>query len=121
MQRGGRDKQKQTNDTRAHKNKSQLKDRAEKINRTNSQAMKRTLTPRHHSTCTPLVLLFVLYGSVNLNKERNKRARCLGVDALAANAPLPHCADEHRGGTETTEAQCQEVVPTDYRKHLSSK
>lgn len=74
----------------------------------------RTLTPQHHSTCispeTVPGLAFVLYRHVNLNKERNKRARCLRVEALASNAPLPHLADERRGGTETTEAQCLEVV-----------
>lgn len=43
-------------------------------------------------------LAFVLYPHVNLNKERNKRAR-----PLAWNAPLPHLSDENRGGTETTE------------------
>lgn len=69
------------------------------------------------------VFAFVLYRRVNLNKERNKWARCLRVDALASNAPLPHLGDERRGGTETTGAQCLEVVwiSTKERKHLSSK
>lgn len=97
----------------AHKNKSQPKERGKKLNCTNSQAMKghslHNITPHVSPEMVP-GLAFVLYRHVNLNKERNKRARCLRVDALASNAPLPHLADERRGGTETTEAQCLEVV-----------
>lgn len=73
----------------------------EKINFTNSQAMKgrspHNITP-HVSPETVPGLAFVLYRHVNLNKERNKWARCLRVDTLALNAPLPHLADERRGG-----------------------
>lgn len=51
-----------------------------KINCTNSQAMKgrslHNITP-HVSPETVPGLAFVLYRHVNLNKERNKRARCL--------------------------------------------
>lgn len=73
----------------------------------------RTLTPQHRSTWSPLLFsrpCFVLDRHINLNKERNKRARCLRVDALPINAPPPHLSWENRGGTETTEPGVLEVV-----------
>lgn len=57
-----------------------------KKNCTNSQATKgrslHNITP-HVSPLMVPGLAFVLYRHVNLNKERNKRARCLRVDSLA--------------------------------------
>lgn len=41
---------------------------------------------------------FVLRRHVNLNKERNKRASCLRVDALTINTPPPHLSWEGSGG-----------------------
>lgn len=65
--------------------KSQLKEQ-EKKNCTNSQATKgrslHNITP-HVSPLMVPGLAFVLYRHVNLNKERNKRARCLRVYSLA--------------------------------------
>lgn len=53
---------------------------------------------------------FALTRHINLNKERNKRTRGLRVDALTINAPPPRLRWEDRGGTETTEPRCLEVV-----------
>lgn len=53
----------------------------------------RTVTPQHRPTfflfCFP-VMLFVLTHQLNLNKERNKWARCLGADALTNECDHPH-------------------------------
>lgn len=73
----------------------------EKTNCTNSQAKGRTLTPQHQPTCSPLFVsrsCFVLARHINLIKERNKRARCLRVDALTIKrTPLASSPPREQG------------------------
>lgn len=79
---------------------------------------------QHQPTRPPLLFCrscFVLTRLINLNKERNKRARCLRVDALTINAPPPRLRWENKGGTETAEPKCLEVVWITTKKRLSSK
>lgn len=95
----------------------------EKINRTNSQAMKKTLTPQHHSTCIPLkrlqvLLLCSMAMSTSIKKEINGPGASEWTHSHRTHPCHVAAMSKHRGGTETTEAQCLEVVwiPTRYRK-----
>lgn len=81
-----------------------------KTNCTNSQAKKRTLTPPHGSSSFVYSSRFALARHNNLNKKRNKWARGHRVDALTINAPPPGLRWGNRGGTDTTEPKCLEVV-----------
>lgn len=54
---------------------------------TNSQARDAHSSTAHMLSPFVSRSCFVLAHHINLNKERNKRARCLRVDALTINAP----------------------------------
>lgn len=62
---------------------------------------------------------FVLTPHINLNKERNKRARCLRVDALTINAAPPSSPLTEKGRCRDHQAQHLEVVWITRKKIVS--